>query len=166
MPLQKQFRGLLDHIGQYSLGNLKFAPSPVIDIGVSAEDFITPPEYVTASGTLTAAGQVGILPSPPEGEFWRYRWIGWRSIDTTVTTLVIPVFTADGARFFGLQYSNTASGQQVSANSFNNQGMQFEGREGFIVRPGQTLGFKMERVGLGTVSSDFTVIGFRQIIKF
>jgi len=166
MALQKQFRGLLDHIGQYSLGNLKFEPSPVIDIGVSAEDFITPPELVTASGTLTAVGQVGLLPSPPEGEFHRYRWIGWRSIDTNVTTLVIPVFTDDGGRFFGLQYNSVASGQQVLQNTFNNQGMQFEGQEGFIVRPEQALGFKMERAGIGTVSSDFTVIGFRQVIKF
>lgn len=162
MTLQKSFRGLPDHIGRFEGGNLKLDVDQFVKLGISAEDFITPGEFVTQSGTLTAVGQVAALPTPDQNEFHRYRWIGFRFIDTNSTEFYVPVFSDDGSRFFGI---DMFPARNTTVNNLGYYGYQFRGQEGFVVRPTQSLGFALVTAS-GAVSADFTVIGFRQSIKF
>jgi len=166
MPLQKSFRGLVNHLGQFSLGNIKFEPSPVIGVDISAEDFIQPIEYLYTSGTLSAARQVATHQQVPEGEFWRARYVGVRGVDNNNTTAWTPVWSDDGSRFFGLETVTTGASAQFAVGSTSLCGFQFTGQEGFVLRPGMRLGFDLIVSAGGGTSLDFTTVIAYQKIQF
>lgn len=166
MPLQKQFRGLLDQLGLYSFGNIKFEPDPLLGIGISAEDFITPIDYLYTSGTLSAIRQVASHAQVPEGEFWRARYWAIRGVDNNNTTTYAPVWSDDGSRFFGLDKGGLAYQAQFAPTVASIAGLQFPGQEGFIMRPGSRLGWDLVVSAGGGTSLDFTTVIAYQRIKF
>jgi len=164
MPLQRPFRGLSDHLGVYSGGSLNFDLISAVGIGINPEDFINPIETLFTDATLTATQQIATHPVVPEGEMWRVRYWGLRGLDNAFTTVWHPVWSDDGARFFGLEFTNQLpTANPIATRSYC--GRLFEGQEGFVMFPNEALGFRLISSGPGAITNTVTTVIRYQRIK-
>ena len=164
MPLQRPFRGLSDHLGVYSGGSLNFDLISAVGIGINPEDFINPIETLFTDATLTASGQIATHPAVPEGQMWRVRYWGLRGLDNTDNAFWHPVWSDDGARFFGLGFSNQFL-TPVAAGLRSYAGQLFEGQEGFVMFPAEALGFRLVSSAPGALTNNVTTVIRYQRIK-
>ena len=163
MPLQRPFRGLADHLGVYSGGSLNFDLVNAVGIGINPEDFINPIQSVFTSGTLTAARQIATHAAVPQGEMWRVRYWGLRALDAASSSLWSPVWSDDGARFFGLNQEDSGFETPAAAGQRAHLGMLFNGQEGFVMFPAEQLGWDLRKSPGATAAVFTTVIRYQRI---
>lgn len=163
MPLQRTFRGLQDHVGQYQGGSLNFELAGVVSPVLSVEQFVNPYEILTNSATLTAVGQAGIIPAVPDGEFWRVRYLGLNSDAASAAVTWQPVYSHDGV-LYGLVTDTLITGTSIAAGLTGYAGVPFP-EEGHLMLPGDEIGWSLKSfAGVGNVDCD--IIIHRQRIKF
>jgi len=162
MPLQRSFRGMADHLGVYSGGSLRFDLVNAVGVAINSEDFVNPIQTLFTDATLTAAGQIATHPVVPAGEMWRARYLGLRCLDPTATAQWQPVWSDDGARFFGLDRGQIFAAA-VGAGTRAYSGILFPGQEGFVMFPGEALGHALIQSSGTTAAVVTTVIRYQRI---
>ena len=160
MPLQRDFRGLPDHTGNYSGGRQPFELGQLITPVLSAEDFINEFKTVRITAALTAVGQIATLPAVPEGEIHRFRYLGCDYINAGgASNAMQPVGNLDGIAFSGLR--NTLS-PATGATFRGYDGVMFT-PDYLVVRAGGQMGFAVAVILAGTINID--VVGQFQVIR-
>ena len=158
MPLQREFKGLLDHLGEYSGGQFPIEAGQLAHLSLPIDDFINPLRGAHFSGTV--ASIAGILRTQvPAGEAWRVRLLACQyDIPAVTTALLVPVI-ADPAQtaHYGLDSDRITPGAGPALSS-QRQGVQFA-YPGLWVNPGWYLGFAMAQyTGAGAVAVEGLVL--------
>lgn len=144
MPLQREFKGLADHLGLYLAGKVPVELNTFLNQQISAEDFVNPPDFFRWNGVTGTQGLVVAAPAVPEGEMHRVRWIGC-SITGAATSsgIVAPcVFHLD--EYFGVNplYIN-APGDLPAVNATIVSGWNLAGN-GLLLLPGMAVGLQTQ----------------------
>lgn len=149
MPLQREFRGLPDHVGLYQAGRVPMELSQVLNLVASAEDFINPPDFFTFTGTAAAQGVVVASTVVPNNELRRVRWIG-ANIQNPAGgngTFVPVVFYV--ANYYGVSNFEIYGG---AANTTYCSGYHFPG-DGLVLSPGMAVGLQCQTyAGAGNIT--------------
>lgn len=93
MALQRQFSGLSDFIGEYSLGKLQFELLGQVVPALNVETFINPPRELESTTDLdtVAANTLILTAEVPAGETWLIHDMGYITSSTLTGVLgVIP----------------------------------------------------------------------------
>lgn len=158
MPLQREFKGLLDHLGQYSGGSFPIEAGNTANLGVDLEDFVNPLRFHQFSGTTAAISGI-IRTQVPDGEAWRVRLLACQyDIPAVTTALMVPVI-ADPAQtaHYGLDSDRITPGAGPALSS-QRQGVLFA-PPGLWVPPAWYLGFAMAQyTGAGGINVEGLVI--------
>ena len=157
MPLQREFKGLSDHVGLYQAGRLPMELVPGIMPQISAEDFVSPPKIETFTGNGNATGVVIAAPQVPANEFRRVRWLGasWTTA-AGVTAIIAPVVFYLG-NYYGVMPYWSPFGLP-GATTVNKSGVYFPG-DGLVLESGQAVGWQIQ---LLTGAGNCTISGLYQ----
>lgn len=157
MPLQREFKGLSDHVGLYQAGNLPMELVGAVMPQLSVEDFISPPIITRFSGTVTAQNAVVAAVQVPDKEIHRVRWMGcsFTTAGTRTAMLTPVIFHLDN--YFGIV--QTPYGLPLPVTGLVNKlGTTFPG-DGLFLEPGQSVGFQVtQTAGAGNID----VVGLYQ----
>lgn len=161
MPLQREFKGLSDHVGLYQAGNLPMELVGAVMPQLSVEDFVSPPVITRFSGTLVAQDAVAAAPVVPDKEIHRVRWLGCSFVTAgTRSALLAPViFHLD--QYFGVDFVVLPFGLPATGNVIK-QGVTFPG-DGLFLEPGMTVGWQVHQTG-GAGNIDVTGLYQHQVI--
>lgn len=163
MPLQRQFRGLPDHIGRYEGGTIPQELDPELQIQISGEDFLNPYDWISSQSALTAAGQIAVMPAVPEGEIHRVRAFGCNVLAPTAQITCNRIVVSDRTgQFIGLSVELKEQ-NFVTAGTTEYQGLWFGGNELWLYS-GQQLGVVLTGY-VGAGNANFDLAQLRQVIR-
>jgi hypothetical protein len=162
MPLQRQFVGLSDQIGQFQGGNVNLDLDPFLKLVQDSYDFVNPYDWISKAVVLNAQGQTAVHDVVPEGEVHRVRYMGLNATSDGPITMVPVVFDRLSVPFgmTGPPWVATATGLTLM------QGFWLDA-PGIILYPGQQIGWNARVYtppGNGdNITCDITHL--RQVIK-
>jgi len=161
MPLQREFKGLSDHVGLYQAGNLPMELVGAVMPQLSVEDFVSPPVITRFSGNAGNQNTVVAAPVIPDKEIHRVRWIACSFVTagTRAAILTPVVFHLDeyfGVKDVVLPFSLPATGDVMK------QGVTFPG-DGLFLEPGMAVGWQVSRES-GAGNIDITGLYQHQVI--
>lgn len=165
MPLQRDFRGLADHVGLYLGGKVPVDLAPTLQQTISAEDFVNAPRNFRWSGVGTAQDVVVAAPVVPDGEIHRVRWIGGSFIGdpgngaATGFVCVPVVYHLDA--YFGV--SPIVKYAQPDLAAIIKAGFYFPDT-GLLLEPGMTVGWQVQLINGATGGNVFGIYQ-AQVIK-
>ena len=140
MALQREFRGLSDHIGLYQAGRIPIDFAPALLSQISAEDFINPPDIFRFTGVVNAQDDIVAAPVVPANEIHRVRWTG-SSVTNPVggnATLVPVIYVID--TYYGVETFKIFGG----ANGTTYKAGHFFAGNGILLTPGMTVGWQAQ----------------------
>lgn len=153
MPLQREFKGLADHLGLYLAGKVPVELNTFLNQQISAEDFVNPPDFFRWQGVSAAQAVVVSSGAIPEGEMRRVRWIGCSMTGAATSSGIMApvVFHLDD--YFGVNplYIN-APGDLPAVNATIVSGWTLPGN-GLLLLPGMAIGLQTQvYTGVGNLT--------------
>lgn len=151
MALQREFRGLPDHLGLYLAGRVPVELNALLNQSISAEDFVNPTKLFRFAGNSGAADVTVNAVVVPEGEFQRVRWMGcsWTNGASSAATFVPCIFHLD--QFFGVTPFLPPLGAPATGST-NKAGFHFPG-DGLVLEAGMGVSWHTQTyTGAGNVA--------------